>query len=113
MRGVRTGEQASESFHLVGHDWNGQIAWSTVIRAPERVKTRSVLSCPNADSVNPTACPQIRKTPGDAHMAIPPNELPEGTEHPRISEARRALSAHGPPRTRPESDVPCPRDDGA
>ena len=62
----------------MGHDWNGQIAWSTVIRAPERVKTRSVLSCPNADSVNPTACPQIRKTPGDAHMAIPPNELPEG-----------------------------------
>src|SRR5262249_25745124 len=43
---ARTGEQASESFHLVGHDWSGQIASSTAIRAPECVKTRSVLSCP-------------------------------------------------------------------
>jgi pimeloyl-ACP methyl ester carboxylesterase len=34
-------------FHLAGHDWGGQIAWSTAIRAPERVITLSVLSRPH------------------------------------------------------------------
>ncbi len=34
-------------FHLVGHDWGGQIAWMTALRAPERVMTLSVLSRPH------------------------------------------------------------------
>lgn len=34
-------------FHLVGHDWGGQIAWMTAIRAPQRIVTLSVLSRPH------------------------------------------------------------------
>ena len=31
-------------FHLVGHDWGGQIAWSVAAQAPERIISLSVLS---------------------------------------------------------------------
>lgn len=34
-------------FHLVGHDWGGQIAWLTAVRAPERVLSLAVLSRPH------------------------------------------------------------------
>ena len=34
-------------FHLVGHDWGGQLAWLLAARHPERVRTLSVLSRPH------------------------------------------------------------------
>ncbi len=34
-------------FHLVGHDWGGQLAWLLAARHPERVLTLSVLSRPH------------------------------------------------------------------
>lgn len=34
-------------FHLVGHDWGGQIAWLLAARYPDRVRTLSVLSRPH------------------------------------------------------------------
>jgi pimeloyl-ACP methyl ester carboxylesterase len=34
-------------FHLVGHDWGGQIAWLTAAAHPERVATLSILSRPH------------------------------------------------------------------
>jgi pimeloyl-ACP methyl ester carboxylesterase len=34
-------------FHLVGHDWGGQVAWCTAARHPERIATLSVLSRPH------------------------------------------------------------------
>lgn len=37
----------AERFHLIGHDWGGQIAWSTAIAAPARVRSLSVLSRPH------------------------------------------------------------------
>jgi pimeloyl-ACP methyl ester carboxylesterase len=37
----------SERFHLVGHDWGGQLAWLIAARHPERVLTLSVLSRPH------------------------------------------------------------------
>ena len=37
----------AERFHLVGHDWGGQIAWLTAIRAPERLHSLTVLSRPH------------------------------------------------------------------
>jgi pimeloyl-ACP methyl ester carboxylesterase len=37
----------AERFHLVGHDWGGQLAWLTAARHPERVRTLSVLSRPH------------------------------------------------------------------
>jgi pimeloyl-ACP methyl ester carboxylesterase len=34
-------------FHLVGHDWGGQLAWLLAVRHPERVRTLTVLSRPH------------------------------------------------------------------
>jgi pimeloyl-ACP methyl ester carboxylesterase len=37
----------AERFHLVGHDWGGHIAWTLAGRAPERIKSLTVLSRPH------------------------------------------------------------------
>ncbi len=37
----------AERFHLIGHDWGGQIAWSVAMRAPERVRSLAILSRPH------------------------------------------------------------------
>lgn len=34
-------------FHLVGHDWGGQVAWLTALQHPERVSGLTVLSRPH------------------------------------------------------------------
>jgi pimeloyl-ACP methyl ester carboxylesterase len=34
-------------FHLVGHDWGGQLAWLLAARHPERVRTLTMLSRPH------------------------------------------------------------------
>jgi pimeloyl-ACP methyl ester carboxylesterase len=34
-------------FHLVGHDWGGQVAWITATQHPDRVRSLSVLSRPH------------------------------------------------------------------
>lgn len=34
-------------FHLVGHDWGGQVAWLTAVAHPDRVATLTVLSRPH------------------------------------------------------------------
>ena len=34
-------------FHLVGHDWGGQVAWVTASRHPDRIKSLTVLSRPH------------------------------------------------------------------
>ena len=36
-----------DRFHLVGHDWGGQIAWLSAVQAPERVLSLTVLSRPH------------------------------------------------------------------
>ena len=36
-----------ERFHLVGHDWGGQIAWCTAALHPERIETLAVISRPH------------------------------------------------------------------
>ena len=35
------------AFHLVGHDWGGQLAWCTAALHPDRVQTLSVISRPH------------------------------------------------------------------
>lgn len=35
------------SAHVVGHDWGGAVAWALAARAPERVRTLTVLSTPH------------------------------------------------------------------
>jgi pimeloyl-ACP methyl ester carboxylesterase len=37
----------AERFHLVGHDWGGQLAWILAAQNPRRVRTLSVLSRPH------------------------------------------------------------------
>ncbi|NNN22140.1 MAG: alpha/beta hydrolase [Acidimicrobiales bacterium] len=36
-----------ETFHLVGHDWGGGIAWMMALKHPERLKTLNVVSTPH------------------------------------------------------------------
>jgi pimeloyl-ACP methyl ester carboxylesterase len=38
---------APARFHLVGHDWGGQVAWLTAARHPDRIASLSVLSRPH------------------------------------------------------------------
>lgn len=40
-----------ETFHLVGHDWGGAVAWVTALRAPHRLRTMSVLSTPHVTAL--------------------------------------------------------------
>lgn len=37
----------AERFHLVGHDWGGQVAWTTAALYPERVRSLAVISRPH------------------------------------------------------------------
>ena len=37
----------AEGFHLVGHDWGGQVAWLTAAHHPDRVRSLAVLSRPH------------------------------------------------------------------
>ena len=50
-------EAGAETFHLVGHDWGGVLAWDIALRAPERVTSLTVLSTPH-----PTALSHALKT---------------------------------------------------
>lgn len=37
----------ADRFHLVGHDWGGQVAWTTAALHPERVRSLAVISRPH------------------------------------------------------------------
>jgi pimeloyl-ACP methyl ester carboxylesterase len=41
------GRAAPARFHIVGHDWGGQVAWLVAARHPDRVASLSVLSRPH------------------------------------------------------------------
>lgn len=47
-----------ESAHVVGHDWGGSIAWVTAARAPEHVRSLTVLNSPH-----PVASAEARQIP--------------------------------------------------
>jgi pimeloyl-ACP methyl ester carboxylesterase len=40
----------STRFHLVGHDWGGQVAWGVAARYPERLRSLTILSRPHPAS---------------------------------------------------------------
>ncbi len=42
----------AQTFHLVGHDWGGAVAWVTATRYPDRVRTLSVLSTPHFSALS-------------------------------------------------------------
>jgi pimeloyl-ACP methyl ester carboxylesterase len=39
--------EPGQSFHLVGHDWGGHVAWVTAHRHPARIRSLSILSRPH------------------------------------------------------------------
>jgi pimeloyl-ACP methyl ester carboxylesterase len=41
---------AARPFHLVGHDWGGQVAWCVAHRHPERLASLTVLSRPHPEA---------------------------------------------------------------
>lgn len=47
-----------ENAHVVGHDWGGSIAWVTASRAPERVRSLTILNSPH-----PVASAESRQIP--------------------------------------------------
>jgi pimeloyl-ACP methyl ester carboxylesterase len=52
-------------FHLVGHDWGGQVAWGVAYRHPERLRSLAVLSRPH-----PQAFLQaLAEDPGQQHRS--------------------------------------------
>ena len=63
-------------FHLVGHDWGGQVSWGVAARIPERLASLTILSRPHpksfrARSPRKTA---IRRT---APSIIAPSSMPD------------------------------------
>lgn len=52
-------------FDLVGHDWGGAIAWEVARRAPEHLRTLSILNCPPGDLL----ARQLRKNPKQLKMS--------------------------------------------
>lgn len=40
-------EMGGHTFHLVGHDWGGMVAWRLAQRHPQRLRTLTVLSTPH------------------------------------------------------------------
>ena len=38
------------TFHMIGHDWGGFVAWYVAANHPERLRTLSVLSTPHIDA---------------------------------------------------------------
>lgn len=44
-------ELGAESFHLVGHDWGGLLAWQIAAEFPKQLRTLTVLSTPHNDAV--------------------------------------------------------------
>ena len=41
---------AVDRFHLVGHDWGGQVAWAVAARHPDRLASLTVLSRPHPEA---------------------------------------------------------------
>jgi pimeloyl-ACP methyl ester carboxylesterase len=42
-----SGRRPPDRFHLVGHDWGGQVAWVVAARHPDRVASLTILSRPH------------------------------------------------------------------
>src|SRR5687768_17375285 len=44
---VAAAGHADQRFHLVGHDWGGQVSWGVAGRHPERLASLTILSRPH------------------------------------------------------------------
>lgn len=93
-----------DTFHLVGHDWGGALAWHVAGRHPDRLRTLSVASTPHPDAFHrakqagPTADGEdqaekssymdLFRTPGSEHTI-----LAEGGELLRLTLEGSGLDA--------------------
>jgi len=60
-----------ESFHLVGHDWGGAVAWVAAATFPDRVRTLTVLSTPHPSAFGSAlADPNSDQTQRSAYMNV-------------------------------------------
>ncbi len=87
-----------ERFHLVGHDWGGQVAWYAAALHPERVRTLTVLSRPHpAAFAGAVANDPEQPNRSRHHRAF---QKPEATDRLLADDAaqlRRALTGQGVP----------------
>ena len=92
----------AERFHLVGHDWGGQLAWILAAQNPRRVRTLSVISRPHpAAFARAMAEEPEQATRSRHHRSF---QRPEATDELLADGAgrlRSALRSQGVP----ESDV--------
>jgi pimeloyl-ACP methyl ester carboxylesterase len=88
----------AERFHLVGHDWGGQLAWWIAAHRPERVRTLCVLSRPH-----PAAFARaMREDPGQPgrsrhHRTFQERDAADRLLADGARRLRRALEAQGVP----------------
>jgi pimeloyl-ACP methyl ester carboxylesterase len=86
----------ASSFHLVGHDWGGGIAWVVAASHPDRVRTLSVASAPHPRALIASLCgPQLLRSWYIGLFQIP--RLPELLLSTRDAALlRRLMQASGP-----------------
>ena len=89
----------AQRFHLVGHDWGGQIAWLLAAAYPMRVQSLAVLSRPH-----PTAFARaMREDPAQAERSRHHRAFREPDTIPRLRDAelhplREVMEQQGVPR---------------
>lgn len=60
-----------DSFHLVGHDWGGGVAWITAASVPDRVRTLTILSTPHPTALRAAlADPNSEQSRRSAYMNV-------------------------------------------
>ncbi|HEX2553184.1 MAG TPA: alpha/beta hydrolase [Microvirga sp.] len=95
------------TFHVVGHDWGGLVAWWVATRHPERVERLGILNAPHPEVVGPYARAhpsQARKSAYVAWFQLP--WLPEWSLARRgFAALRRALRGSSRRGTFPDADL--------
>ena len=87
-----------DRFHLVGHDWGGQLAWLIAASVPERIKSLSVLSRPHpAAFVRAMAEDTQQATRSGHHRAFREADAVARMRAAGLKPLREALARQGVP----------------
>ncbi len=86
----------ADRFHLVGHDWGGQLAWLIAAARPDRVATLSVLSRPHpAAFARALAEDPEQAKRSQHHQGFRRPEAIEGLRQDNFKSLRRGLELEG------------------
>lgn len=87
------------SFHLIGHDWGGSIAWGIADRYPERIASLAVLSRPHPNAFNRAlaAADGDQKRRSSHHWWFLESDAAERILAKDVSWLRERLKANGVP----------------